>query len=42
MTMRLNRDLGNSFQVLGIRRNHDVQVLRASDDSPGVYREAAD
>jgi hypothetical protein len=42
MAVSFNRDLGKSFEVLGIRANHDVHVLRSPDHPPGIDREAAD
>jgi hypothetical protein len=42
MTVDFDRDLGEPFEVLGIWRNHDVHILRSSDHSPGIDREATD
>lgn len=40
MAMSFNSDLRESLEILGTRRNHDVHILRPSDDPPGVYRKA--
>ncbi len=40
--MRLDSDLGDPLEILGVWRSHDVHVLRSTDDTPGIYREAAD
>lgn len=40
--MGFNCNLGNAFEVLGMWGHDDVNVLRPSDYSPGIHRQAAD
>lgn len=42
MAVGFDGDLGNPLEILGVWRNHDVHILRSSNDTPGVYRKAAD
>lgn len=42
MIMSLDGDLGNPLEVLRIRRDDDVHVLRATDNSPRSKCETAD
>ncbi len=37
-----NRNVGNSLEVLDVWGDHDIDVLCASHDTPGVDRQAAD
>lgn len=38
--MRLDGDFGDPFEILGVRCNDDIHVLRSSEDSPCVEGEA--
>lgn len=40
MAMSLDGDLGNALEVLGIRGNDDVHILRSPDNTPRVDGEA--
>lgn len=39
--MSFNGDLRESLEILGIRGNDNVHILRSADHSPGVHRKAA-